>query len=506
MTPRSRRDWLILPLALLSIAGVTAGFRLGLHLINPTTTALTYLLVVLITAAAARLWVAIVTSLVADLSLNYFFMPPFGTLTIADPQNWVALFVFLAVSVIASQLSAAVRDRERESSARRDELGRLFDLSRDILLSTDSTEAIRQLVTFVARRFDLEFAAVCLPRAGRWDLYEAGTRSVRLEESELSQAFAGAVPALEFDARARTYSGHRSIESDGEDVRLVPLRFGTKAIGLLAAAGRPIEPGTLDALAGVVAIAVERAQFLEERKTAALARQSEELKSALLASLAHDLKTPLTAIRVAATNLRSSWVQEADRQEQGDVILTEVERLHRLFQNILEMARIDAGAIATDLRWVHPSEIVEAALDQVEHALRSHRVEIESEPEQLVRLDPRLTAAALAHLLENAAQYTDPASPISVRMSVSPDGLTLSVRDHGRGIAAPDLPHLFDRFYRGEAARQRTSGTGMGLSIARGMLAAEGGRVWAENCPDGGAQFTIVVPAESRATAAADHV
>src|SRR5574342_818308 len=119
MKPFWRREPFKLIVALVSVIAITAGFRLGLRLTNPTTTALTYLLVVLITAAMSRLWVAILTSVAADLCLNYFFMPPFGTLTIADPQNWVALFVFLAVSVIGSQLSAAVRDRERESSARR---------------------------------------------------------------------------------------------------------------------------------------------------------------------------------------------------------------------------------------------------------------------------------------------------------------------------------------------------------------------------------------------------
>jgi len=286
----------------------------------------------------------------------------------------------------------------------------------------------------------------------------------------------------------------------------VPVRFGTKAIGLLAAAGRPVEPGTLDTLAGVVAIAVERAQFLEERKGAELARQSEELKSALLASLGHDLKTPLTAIRVAATNLKAPWLDETKRDGQSDLILVEVERLSRLFQNILEMARIDAGGIAADARWVHPAEIFEAARDQVEHTLKLRRVDFEADSERLVRLDPRLTASALAHLLENAAQYTLSGSAIAVQMAVDSDGLTVRVRDHGPGISTNDLPHLFDRFYRGAAASHRTSGTGMGLSIARGMLAAERGRIWAENCADGGAQFTMQIPAESKALTAVDHV
>jgi two-component system sensor histidine kinase KdpD len=279
-------------------------------------------------------------------------------------------------------------------------------------------------------------------------------------------------------------------------VHLVPLRLGTKPIGLLAAAGRPVESGTLAAMAGLAAIAIERVQFLDERKAAELARQSEELKSALLASLGHDLRTPLTAIRVAASNLQASWPSLQQRQEQSDVILSEVDRLTRLFENILEMARIDAGAVTQDMRWVAPSEIVEAARSRVEHALRRHAIDLAVECERLVRLDPRLTAAALSHLLENAAQYAPAGSTIDVRAIVADDGLTLVVRDRGPGISPAELPHVFERFYRGTDAKRRRSGTGMGLAIARGVLAVERGRISADNCADGGAQFTIVVPAE----------
>src|SRR5262249_52776973 len=224
---------------------------------------------------------------------------------------------------------------------------------------------------------------------------------------------------------------------------------------------------------------------LEARKAADLARQSEELKSALLASMAHHLRTPLTAIRIAASNLQSSWLADSDRHEQGDLILAEVERLSRLFQNILEMARIDAGAIAPELRWVYPSEIVEAARDQVELALRRHDLHLHVGPDVLVHVDPRLTASALAHVLENAAQYSTPESSISIHVEMLRDALTISVRDRGRGIAAGDLPHLFERFYRGAESKRWVAGTGMGLAIAQGLLAAEHGRIWAENCPDG---------------------
>jgi two-component system sensor histidine kinase KdpD len=282
---------------------------------------------------------------------------------------------------------------------------------------------------------------------------------------------------------------------DGRAIRLVPLRVGTKPIGLLAAAGRPIEAGTLDTLGGVVAIAIERAQFLEERKAGELTRQSEALKTALLASVGHDLRTPLTTIRVAATNIQASSLTSDDRLEQSELILAEVGRLTRLFQNILEMARIDAGGITPESRWTHPSEIVAAARDQVGHTLHEHRIDVKVDPDVPVQLDPRLTATALAHLLENAGQYAPRGSAIDVQATIADDGLVIRVRDHGPGIAPADLPHLFDRFYRGDASTTRASGTGMGLWIARGLLAVERGRVWAENCPDGGAKFTIAIPA-----------
>jgi two-component system sensor histidine kinase KdpD len=484
--------------AMAGVAVVTLVLGLWLRVSNAATVSITYLLLVLLVAAASSLRVAVLTSIAAMLCLNFFFLPPVGTFTIADPHNWVALFAFLVVSLVASHLSAVARARTEEAVGRRNELARLFDLSRDVLMITESHEALAALARAIGRRFDLEFVAVAVPREGDWDIFEAGARTIDLDKRQLASSYAAARTTLEFDAYARTYAGHSTTTVDGQAVRLVPLRLGTRPIGVLAAAGRPVEAGTLDTLAGVVAIAIERAHFLEERKAGELTRQSEQLKTALLASLSHDLRTPLTAIRIAASNIRASELEPTDRVGQSDLILSEVERLTRLFQNLLEMARIDAGAVTTEPRWTHPSEIVAAARDQVEQALHRHRVEVGIEPDVPVRLDPRLTATALAHLLENAAQYSPAGSVVNVTARVGHEGLAIQVRDHGPGIAAADLPHLFERFYRGAAAESRTSGTGMGLWIVRGLLAVEGGRVWAENCADGGAQFTLAVPAAAQ--------
>jgi K+-sensing histidine kinase KdpD len=344
--------------ALAIIGAITLIYSRWLHVLNSTTVALTYLLIVLVVASVSRLWVAVVTSFAAMTCINFFFLPPVGRLTISDPENWVALVTFIAVSLVGSRLSAAAHER--------------------------------------------------------------------------------------------------------------------------------------------AAMAIERAQLTEERRATDIARKSEELKSALLASLGHDLGTPLTAIRVAASNLHESWLTEEQRREQSDVILIEVERLQRLFQNILEMARIDAGTVAADYQWSHPSEIIDAARSLVEHTLNERSVSVTLHGDRLVRLDPRLTASALAHLLENAAQYSPAGSPILVDVRISDDELHIAVRDRGPGIPPADLPRIFDRFYRGANTRRRVSGTGMGLSIARGFVAAEHGRVWAETCEDGGARFTLAIPVETR--------
>ena len=481
-------------LALGAVALTTWVYARWLRLHNPAVVSTSFLLIVLMTAAWSRLAIAIAASVAAVLAFNFFFLPPLGTFTIADPQNLVALVAFLIVSIIGSNLSAVARARTEDALRRRLELARLFDLSRDVLLTSDDRDAIASVARAMARRFDRTFVALALPTGHEWDVTTAGPEDVPLDRRDLDAALSSARAVLEFDAQSRTYAGHRTLRVEGREIQLVPLRAGTIPIGLLATAGTPVESGTLDALAGIAAIAIERAQLLEDRRTAELTRQSEALKTTLLASIGHDLRTPLTAIRIAATNIGADWASAQERAEQADIVLAETERLSRLFQNILEMARIDAGAVDTARRWTRPSEIVAGAREQVEASLRDHRIVIDLGGDEPVEVDPRLTASALAHLLENAAQYAPGGTVIALTAAVRDAALVIDVRDHGPGIDTADLPHLFDRFYRGRAAVVRASGTGNGLWIARGLLAAQRGSLWADNAADGGARFTLTVP------------
>lgn len=480
-----------------SVGGVAALVWFYVHwlgLRNPTTAALSFLLVVFVAAARSTLRVAITTSIVSVACFNFFFLPTYGTFTIADPQNWVALFTLLVASVLVSRLSAQVRARAQDAFARRDELARLFDLTRDILLTSEPQDPIASVARHTARRFGFSAVTIFTAHVDGWVPHHSSRPGLEIDRATLD----GVLQRVPAGAdQVRTMSG--------ELVWLMPLRFGTTAVGLLALQDPSVEAGTRDAIAGVIAIAIERQQLLKEREEAEVVRRGAELRSALLASLSHDLRTPLTAVTVAANNLQASELSDEEKRGQAELIRTEADRLNRLFANIVEMARIETNAITPELDWVQPSEIVDTARHQVGPALDRHPVVVSADERLVVKIDPRLTSTAVSHLLENAAQYSPGGSPIEVRVWPEAGEIRIAIRDRGPGLAPNDLDRVFDRFYRGSSGQQRF-GTGMGLAIARGLLAAERGRIWAENDPAGGARFTLVIPAEMRAMAAADEV
>ena len=490
------RDAAVLLGGLLAIAATVAMFR-TIPRIVPTTVGLALLVVVLATATFGRLWIATVVAVVATGAFNFYFFPPIGTFTISDSQNWIAVISFLIAAVITSNLSAAAQARARDAVARRNEVTRLFDLTRDVLLTTEAAGAIDLLARHVARRFELSRIAICLPTEDGWRVHQGGVEDVRIDVDVLNNALAKARGTLECDAHQGAHGGHLRAKSESGELLVVPLRHGTRAVGLLAAVAPALDVGSLDAVAGVVAIAIERTQFLAEREAAELVRQKADLAATLLASLSHDLKTPLTAIGVAVENLRGE-LSANERQGQASAALVELHRLTRLFQDILDMARIDAAAIHVEPQWVTPADVVDAAAAHVRHALNGRGLRIEADTEAQVHVDPRVVSVALSHLLENAARYSPADREIAVDARVESDGFHVVVTDQGAGLDPGELEQLFERFFRGQRARQLAPGTGMGLAITRGLLAAVNGRVWAENAPGAGARFTMLVRAPRR--------
>lgn len=236
----------------------------------------------------------------------------------------------------------------------------------------------------------------------------------------------------------------------------------------------------------------------DERRRADIATERAELSSALLAAMGHDLRTPLTALRVAVDNLSDGALDAPARQEQARLAMKQAEALTRVFDAILDMARIESKSLEVAREWCPIADIVDAAAGQVAPALERHRLSIDA-PDCEVNVDPRLASGALAHLLENAAQYSAPGTTIDVSASADGERLQLSVTDQGKGLDESEIASLFDPLFRGRVGRAGRSGTGMGLAITRGLVAAQGGRVSAASHPPRGARFTIELPCESRA-------
>ena len=233
----------------------------------------------------------------------------------------------------------------------------------------------------------------------------------------------------------------------------------------------------------------------EKERAAQLALHRAELVSALLASLSHDLRTPLAATRVAIANANDEHLPLAERRRQAAVALEQVARLDRTYQDILNLARIETDAVTLSRQWVTPAEIVEAAIDR---AGADNRVTIEAGDDVEAEIDPRLTSAALSHVIENALEYAPREGTISVRGWSDDRALHFSVTDTGPGFDEKETDRLFDAFYRGREASLKRQGSGLGLSIARGLLRVEGGAIHAERVTPHGARFTIVVPARQR--------
>jgi two-component system sensor histidine kinase KdpD len=338
-----------------------------------------------------------------------------------------------------------------------------------VLLTTETVSAIDALARHVARRFELSTVAICLPTTMAGAFIRAVLASSVSRRRAWMTALAKARGALEFDAYQRAYGGHTRAGANHE-VTLVPLRHGTRAVGLLAAASPALDIGTLDAVAGVVAIAIERTQFLEERDAAELVRQKADLAATLLAALSHDLKTPLTAIRVAVENLRGDLPGEERKarpapQRQSSIASRASSRTFWTWHGSMPQP---SGRSAVGGR----ADVVDAATAHVRHTLQGRSVRVDADADLEVEIDPRLASVALSHLLENAAQYSPSDREIDVHARVEHDGLHVSVTDHGRASTRASWTTVRAVLPR-RAARRASFGTGMGLSITRGLL---GGR------------------------------
>jgi len=471
----------------LALTLVTCFYLYVFRSANHTTIALTYLLVSLV-AGTYGFMMGVVASVLCGFCFNFFFLPPVGTLTIHDPQNLVAFAVFLITALTANRLSSSARHRSEESEKRRNELSKLYEVSR-IIISTPDAETAAPLLTGKIR--EIFGFPVCMiasrEEQGKWHLIGNPATDLPVPESILQDVYESG-----YLRRTRGDSAHSLL--------CAPLKAGARVTGVLISAAKETDPATMEALAGLVALALERLRFLKDLSQTEALKQSDQLKSAILASVSHDLRTPLTSIRTAVESLLSRDVDwnEDSRQEFYTIIDEEVDRLSRLVQNLLEMARIEAGECRPVKEWGSVSEMISDVLTRCAESLSRNQIKLDV-PQDLpmVRWDERLMNQVLTNLLENAAHYSPQGSEIVLGAELNKSVLLIRVQDRGPGIPADEIPRIFERFYRGRSASKDRKGTGMGLAIARGIMEAHGGAIRVESPGVRGSTFTMEIPVET---------
>lgn len=472
--------------ALALVFAITFFYRRVLP-VNQTTVALTFVLAILTVSTIWGFAVSAFMSVAAMLAFNYYFLPPVGTFTISDPQNWAALVTFLASSLIASQLAARVRKEADEALRRRHELERLYTFSQELLLSGNVITLLNAIPNHIVETFEVGAAALYLENKNKF--YHSGAGAGHFDEEELKRATVREEPVRD---AARSLS-------------FVPVRMGTRSIGSLGISGQVLSRETLEALGSMVAIAFERARAVEELGKTEATREGERLKSALLDSVTHDFRTPLTSIKASVTSLLSSGAEASDAQRQDllTVIDEETDRLNKLVGDAAEMSQLDAGEFELELKPCALHEIVAAALENCRVLLAGRAVRV-AVPEglPLVRADFVRIRDVLVRLLENANAYSPKDAAITITAEASGNFVVTSVADEGPGIEEMELGLIFDKFYRGKDQRFLVQGTGMGLPIARAIIEAHKGTISVMSQRAHGSVFSFTLPIDAASRAA----
>lgn len=462
--------------------------------------ALVFLTSVLASAVTGGLAPSLYASVISVLAFNYFFLPPLHTFTISDPENIVALLVFAIVAVIASNLTARVRAQAVTARLRAKTTEDLYQFSRKLAGVVNMDDLLWATAHQIAAMLKVH-VVLLLPESGSVVVRAGYPPEDVIEDADL----AAAVWAWENNRP----TGKGADTLPGAKWLFLPMRTGRGVVGVVGidtSGGRgrasgfltPDQRRLLDALIDQAALAIERVMLAEDVDRTRLAAETERLRSALLTSISHDLRTPLASILGSATSLVNygPMMDEDGRRDLAATIQEEAERLNRFIANLLDMTRLESGAIRPRTGAVDLSEVVGSALERASRILASHRVEVDLPVGlPMVDIDAVLIEQALFNLLDNAGKYAPAGSLITVRGQQDGGRVRIEVLDEGSGIPPEDVERIFDKFYRVHAQDRQRAGTGLGLAICRGFVEAMGGTVTAGNRRDrSGAVFTLTLP------------
>lgn len=491
--PARRSGWFAYAVAM---AGVAAAVIVG-HAVQPVAGVenvdLIFLTAIVAVAVRFGLWPSLAAVAAASLSYNFFFLPPLHTLTIADPTNVAALIFFTIVAVLVSNLAGRVRSQAMMAQGRARATEALYGFSRK-LAGTATLDDVLWATAFQIASMLKVRVILLLPENGA-----IAPRAGYPPEDSLDEAD---IAAAKWCYENNHPAGRGADTLPGAKRLFLPMRTGRGLVGVIGLDSdkegpflTPEQRRLLDALCDQSALAIERVNLVQDVDRAARAAEADRLRQALLTSISHDLKTPLASIIGSADTLKnlSSFLNGETKSELLDTIQDEAERLNRFIANLLDMTKLESGALEPNASMVDIGEVIGSALKRAAKVLADHRIDLSVAADApMVRLDAVLFEQVLFNLLDNAAKYSPKGSTVDIRCWAEQKSVIVQVLDEGEGVPPDDLERIFDKFYRVRHVDRVRAGTGLGLPICRGFIEAMGGRIVAANRSDrSGAVFTV---------------
>jgi len=482
--------------ATLAVALALAAAELVNYSIGVENVDLVFLTAIVGIAVRFGLLPSLFASVVSAFCYNFFFLPPIYTLTITDPHNIAAFALFTIVAIVVSHVAARGRLQAVTAQTRVRTVESLYSFSRK-LAGAGKLDDVLWATAFQSAMMLSVRVVLLLPENGVLKIKSGYPPEDMLDDAD--------VAAAKWSFDNNRVAGRSSDTLPGAKWLFLPMRTGRGAIGVVGIDSdkpspwlTPDQRRLLDALADQGALAIERVQLVEDMERVQRTAETERLRAALLTSISHDLKTPLASVLGSASTLRdlNDKLSDSQKTELLATVIEESERLNRFIANLLDMTRLESGAVTPKLAPHDLSEIIGSTLQRTSKILRDHLVRLDLASDlPMVSLDPVLFEQVLFNLLDNAAKYAAPGTTVSIRSWRDRDSVVLQVIDEGEGIPQGDLEHIFDKFYRVQKTDRVRPGTGLGLAISRGFVEAMNGTIIAANRPDRrGAVFTITLP------------
>lgn len=462
-----------------AVIGLSAAVVVGatyVRQVNHTTVALLLVLLILVISIQWGWREALAASLAGGLAFDYFFLPPRG-FELEAPEHWVTLGAFLLTATLTGQLAARANRYRIEAERRRDEIARLYRLDNALLESDSAPAPVEKAANAIAEIFSARAAALFEQQSGR--IFHSGSADNGIPEGQLREVGTTGNPLID----------------SGAGYCVVPVRQSGNLAGSLGVEGTPQR--VAEAIAERIGVALARGYAARELMSAELAQRSENLKSAVLDALAHEIKGPLATVKVSVTTLLSEQSGNAAQQrELLTIIDEEADRIERWIDNAIQISRSEAGQLHPDKKVASIGKVAARAMEGLGPRVTGRPLEIRI-PESLpdAEFDAGMIEKVIRLLLDNALKYSPAGSVIGVSAEFTGAEIVVDIADRGCGILDGERNAIFEKHYRGSAAKQGVPGTGLGLASAKCIMEAHGGDIWVTNSPGGGSVFHISLPA-----------